>query len=238
MPVTVAIWINYFSRRILERVLVGNIVNIRNECLFFWVHGVWIVARNKQITREPLRGSRDLFVPRYDSYPMNPEKRHSFLNSALSRLTDLGIYDITWCGIWLLTIFHMPYIHFQRELWKVTSPKWYLSFLFSIYDTLYWWVYLRRPTHYLLLHCIARVLNAANQLLDYIPMAKRARYPAGKPRVAGSIPGGNIFSFWIFALVSLPSKSWPWCHLKGFRKLSVHAIYNILWFFTGWHGAF
>ena len=73
--------INNFSRRILERVLVGNIVNIRNEFLFFWVHGVWIVARNKQITREPLRGSRDLFVPRYDSYPMNPEKRHSFLNT-------------------------------------------------------------------------------------------------------------------------------------------------------------
>ena len=68
-------WINNFSRRILERDLVGNIVNIRNECLFFWVHGVWIVARNKQITREPLRGSRDLFVPRYDSYPMNPEKK-------------------------------------------------------------------------------------------------------------------------------------------------------------------
>ena len=48
--------------------------------------------------------------------------------SAPSRLTDLGIYDITWCGIWLLTIFHIPYIHFQRELRKVTSPKWYLSF--------------------------------------------------------------------------------------------------------------
>ena len=48
--------------------------------------------------------------------------------SALSRLTDLGIYDITRCGIWLLTIFHIPYIHFQRELRKVTSPKWYLSF--------------------------------------------------------------------------------------------------------------
>ena len=54
--------------------------------------------------------------------------------SALSRLTDLGIYDITRCGIWLLTIFHIPYIHFQRELRKVTSPKWYLSFLFSIYS--------------------------------------------------------------------------------------------------------
>ena len=64
-----------FSRRILERVFVGSIVNIRNECLFVWVHGEWIVARNKQIVREPLRGSRDLFVPRYDSFPMNPEKK-------------------------------------------------------------------------------------------------------------------------------------------------------------------
>ena len=53
--------------------------------------------------------------------------------SALSRLTDLGIYDITQCRIWLLTIFHIPYIHFQRELRKVTSPKWYLSFFFVQY---------------------------------------------------------------------------------------------------------
>ena len=55
-------------------VFVGRIVNIRNECIFFCVHGEWIVARNKQIDREPLRGSRDLFVPRYDSFPMNLEK--------------------------------------------------------------------------------------------------------------------------------------------------------------------
>ena len=48
--------------------------------------------------------------------------------SVLSRLTDLGINDITRCGIWLLTIFHIPYILFQRELRKVTTPKWYLSF--------------------------------------------------------------------------------------------------------------
>ena len=52
---------------------------------------------------------------------------------SLSRLTDLGIYYITRCGICLLTIYHIPYIHFQRELRKVTSPKIYLSFLFSIY---------------------------------------------------------------------------------------------------------
>ena len=38
-------------------------------------------VRNKQITREQLRGSCDLFVPRSDSFPMNPwpEKKHSFL---------------------------------------------------------------------------------------------------------------------------------------------------------------
>ena len=34
-----------------------------------------MVARNKQIAREPLCGSRDLFVPHYDSFPMNPEEK-------------------------------------------------------------------------------------------------------------------------------------------------------------------
>ena len=74
-PLLWELWIYNFPRRILERVIVGSIVNIRNECLYFWVHGEWIVARNKQITREPLRGSRDLFVPRYDSFPMNPKRK-------------------------------------------------------------------------------------------------------------------------------------------------------------------
>ena len=47
---------------------------------FFWVHGEWIVARDKQIAWTAKRFSADLFVPRYDSFPMNPEKkRHSFL---------------------------------------------------------------------------------------------------------------------------------------------------------------
>ena len=74
-PLLWQFWVYNFSRRILERFFVGNIVNIRNECLFLWDHGEWIVARNKQIARELLHGSRDLFVPRYDSYPMNPEKK-------------------------------------------------------------------------------------------------------------------------------------------------------------------
>ena len=43
--------------------------------------------------------------------------------SVRSRLTDHEIYYIIRCGIWLLTIFHIPYIHFQGELRKVTSPK-------------------------------------------------------------------------------------------------------------------
>ena len=60
--------------------------------------------------------------------------------SALSRLTDLGIYDITRCGIWLLKIFHIQYIHFQRELRKVTSPKWHLSF-FVQYSYMYTFAY-------------------------------------------------------------------------------------------------
>ena len=51
------------------------LVHLRNECLFFRVHGVWIVARDKQIAWTAKRFSCDLFVPRYDSYPMNPEKK-------------------------------------------------------------------------------------------------------------------------------------------------------------------
>ena len=53
--------------------------------------------------------------------------------SALSCLADHGIYYVTRCGIWLLTIFHIPYIHFQAEMRKFTSQKLCLSFfLFSI----------------------------------------------------------------------------------------------------------
>ena len=53
---------------------------LRNECLFFWVHGEWIGARDKQIAWTAKRFSYDLFVPRSDSFPMNPEKKdtHSF----------------------------------------------------------------------------------------------------------------------------------------------------------------
>ena len=80
------------------------------------------------------RKSRDIVYQRICLFLWSIFDQHGLFEiqltiySALSRLTDLGIYDITRCGIWLLTIFHIPYIHFQRELRKVTSPKWYLSF--------------------------------------------------------------------------------------------------------------
>ena len=64
--------------------------------------------------------------------------------SARSRLIDHGIYYIIRCEIWLLTIFHIPYIHFQRELKKVTLPKWYLSFFvqytFFVFYAKLWYV--------------------------------------------------------------------------------------------------
>ena len=52
------------------RVFVGsvvNIINIKEGISFFLVHGEWIVARNKQIAREPLRGSRNSFVLPHES---------------------------------------------------------------------------------------------------------------------------------------------------------------------------
>ena len=63
-PLSVRYWIYSVSRRILDRVFVGSIVNIRSECHFHWFMG------NKSEC-----SSRDLLVPCSDSFPMNTEKR-------------------------------------------------------------------------------------------------------------------------------------------------------------------
>ena len=89
------IWISYFARIILEGVFVGGIVNIRNECLFFSVHGKWTqCGTNKsrelrsfflgswEINRsaeQTNRVNRDLFVPHCVHFPWTEKKRHSFL---------------------------------------------------------------------------------------------------------------------------------------------------------------
>ena len=71
----------------LKRVFDANIVNIRNECLNFWVHMEWIGAWNKQIAREPFRSLSDLFVPRSDSFLYEPGKKdiHSLSTCSWSR---------------------------------------------------------------------------------------------------------------------------------------------------------
>ena len=49
--------------------------SIKEWVSFFWVHWELIVARDKQIAWTAKRFSGDLFVPLYDSFPMNPEKK-------------------------------------------------------------------------------------------------------------------------------------------------------------------
>ena len=48
---------------------------LKNECLFFWAHGEWIVAQDKQTAWTAKQFSGDLFVLRSHSFPMNPEKK-------------------------------------------------------------------------------------------------------------------------------------------------------------------
>ena len=63
----------YFRNTNSTLIYIWGVV-LRNECLFFWVLGVWIVARDKQIAWTAKRFSCDLFVPRYDSYPWTQKK--------------------------------------------------------------------------------------------------------------------------------------------------------------------
>ena len=88
----------------------------------------------------PVREKRDIFYQRticislliIDQHGLFGNKPTAF--KVGSHLTDNGFYYNTWCGIWLLIIFHIPCIHFIRELRKVTSHKLYLSFLFSVLE--------------------------------------------------------------------------------------------------------
>ena len=91
-PLLLEFWIYNFSRRILVRVFVGSIVNIRNECLFVWVHGEWIVARNKQIVTR-------FVCPALRFIPHEPRKKdtHSLIQS-------LYLYFIKIVPFWLLNI--------------------------------------------------------------------------------------------------------------------------------------
>ena len=109
---------NYkFSRRILEVVLVGSIVNKRNESPFFWFHGEWIGVWNKQIAQEPCHGLRrdasclSRTPIHFPLTPPPPSETHSFLYcldfhllvsiykviSLRSRMTDISARKVYFC---------------------------------------------------------------------------------------------------------------------------------------------
>ena len=56
-------------------ILVYQLGSIKEWVSFFWVDGEWIGARDKKIAWTAKRFSDDLFVPRSDSFPINPEKK-------------------------------------------------------------------------------------------------------------------------------------------------------------------
>ena len=64
--------------------------------------GSWRMNRSAEQTnrQEPLRGSRDLFVPRYDSFPVNPEKKTLIpkLNTAFFIFYEIK-YEFS-CSVW------------------------------------------------------------------------------------------------------------------------------------------
>ena len=74
-PLLWEFWIYNFSRRILERVFVGSIVNIRNECLFSL--GSWGMNRSAEQTNRTRNASRfTRFVcPALRFIPHEPRKK-------------------------------------------------------------------------------------------------------------------------------------------------------------------
>ena len=75
---------------------------------FFWDHG-GMNHSAKQIVWELLCGSCDLFVPHSDSFPMNSEKRHFFLDWFWSRgqksRSFLALYLKNLIGTMQITVF-------------------------------------------------------------------------------------------------------------------------------------
>ena len=139
-PLLWEFWIYNFSRRILERVLVRNIVNIRNECLFFCVHGEWIVAR-EQTNRSRTASRFTRFVcPALPFIPHEPRKKdtHSLIGCCFfgihvrcgNQKGDEEDIHFTptreWCGVYL----------FHHDCLSVCLlKKWFLH-----YSSIIFWV--------------------------------------------------------------------------------------------------
>ena len=98
-PLLWEFWIYNFSRIILERVCFESIVNIRNECLFFWVHGKWILAWNKQIgwaCNKQIAASRftPFVCPVLQFIPQEPRKKDTHSLNVLFFMPVTDIVEI------------------------------------------------------------------------------------------------------------------------------------------------
>ena len=110
-PLLWEFWIISFSRRILERVLVRNIVNIRNECLFFWVHGG--MNRSAEQTNHSRTASRFTrfvcpalrFIP-----PWTPKKRHSFLKYNIDPSDSYPLPNVCYAHLSLRSSIYIQHI--------------------------------------------------------------------------------------------------------------------------------
>ena len=91
-----------FSRRILERVVVGSIVNIRNECLFFL--DSWGMNRSAEQTNRSRTASRfTRFVcPALRFIPHEPRKKDT--HSLNEKYRAFGIYLFIFLAIYRFLI--------------------------------------------------------------------------------------------------------------------------------------
>ena len=131
-PLLWEFWINYVYQRILGRVLVWKIVS--KEWVSFFL-GSWgmNVAQNKQIDRELLRGSHNLFVPHYDSFPMNPEKDTHSLNKHRSYFKVFHVI-LSWkFNLVICPDLYIPYHGQDLEIYILqgSSVLWKLGAQFS-----------------------------------------------------------------------------------------------------------
>ena len=81
LPVTAGFWIYNFSQRILERVFVGNIINIRNDCLFSGFLGNESEHRTNKLPENCFAVHTICLSCGQIHFPWTKKKRHSIFNN-------------------------------------------------------------------------------------------------------------------------------------------------------------
>ena len=99
-PLLWKFWIYNFSRRNLERIFVGSIINIRNECHFFWIHG-----EQTNRTRTASRFTRFVCPAQRFIPPWTPQIKHSFLKNVISKLYEIQYFTHI---LYILVMYILP----------------------------------------------------------------------------------------------------------------------------------